>query len=89
MTQAGSQYYGTRQQQQHTPRYRHVSAPVQQPQNLSSFQEGMRQDSPLGHGAQAMWESQSMTIFMNISQHRDTRDTRDMAKLKVKDKAMA
>ncbi|KAF9277935.1 Homeodomain-interacting protein kinase 3 [Mortierella alpina] len=33
------------EQQQHTPRYRHVSAPVQQPQNLSSFQEGMRQDS--------------------------------------------
>lgn len=37
------------QQQQHTPRYRHVSAPVQQPQNLSSFQEGMRQDSVGGN----------------------------------------
>ncbi|KAG9063283.1 dual specificity protein kinase yak1 [Linnemannia hyalina] len=39
----------TDQQQQHvhhTPRYRHVSAPVNnQPQNLSSFQESMRQDS--------------------------------------------
>ncbi|KAG0264500.1 dual specificity protein kinase yak1 [Mortierella polycephala] len=30
---------------QQAQRYRHVSAPIQQPQNLSSFQEGMRQDS--------------------------------------------
>ncbi|KAF9920553.1 dual specificity protein kinase yak1 [Linnemannia zychae] len=33
------------QQLHHTPRYRHVSAPVNQSQNLSSFQESMRQDS--------------------------------------------
>ncbi|KAF9117772.1 dual specificity protein kinase yak1 [Mortierella sp. 14UC] len=39
------QQQGDQQQQhnQHTPRYRHVSAPVNQPQNLSSFQETMRQ----------------------------------------------
>ncbi|KFH66344.1 CMGC/DYRK/YAK protein kinase [Podila verticillata NRRL 6337] len=43
-------------EQQHTPRYRHVSAPVQQPQNLSSFQEGMRQDS-VGGNAIAMGTS--------------------------------
>ncbi|KAF9189694.1 Homeodomain-interacting protein kinase 3 [Haplosporangium sp. Z 11] len=30
---------------QQASRYRHASAPVQQPQNLSRFQEGMRQDS--------------------------------------------
>ncbi|KAF8925906.1 Homeodomain-interacting protein kinase 3 [Dissophora ornata] len=42
------------QQHQHTPRYRHVSAPVQQPQNLSSFQEGMRQDSVVVNAAPAV-----------------------------------
>ncbi|KAK3836906.1 MAG: hypothetical protein J3R72DRAFT_423751 [Linnemannia gamsii] len=43
----GHQQQQQQQQQQqhahHTPRYRHVSAPVNQPQNLSSFQESMRQ----------------------------------------------
>ncbi|KAF9407977.1 hypothetical protein BGZ76_005959, partial [Entomortierella beljakovae] len=37
--QIGEQHY------QHTPRYRHLSAPSHQTQNMSSFQEGMRQDS--------------------------------------------
>ncbi|KAG0302110.1 Homeodomain-interacting protein kinase 3 [Linnemannia gamsii] len=46
------------QQQQHvhhTPRYRHVSAPVNnQPQNLSSFQESMRQDSVVVNSSSAV-----------------------------------
>ncbi|KAG0044024.1 hypothetical protein BGZ90_008904, partial [Linnemannia elongata] len=45
------------QQQQHvhhTPRYRHVSAPVNnQPQSLSSFQESMRQDSVVVNASSA------------------------------------
>ncbi|KAI7831761.1 hypothetical protein BC939DRAFT_149344 [Gamsiella multidivaricata] len=50
----GPQQPQQQQQQQHTSRHRHVSAPVQQSQNLSSFQEGMRQDSVVVNAAAAL-----------------------------------
>ncbi|KAG0346234.1 dual specificity protein kinase yak1 [Podila humilis] len=61
--------------QSHTQRYRHVSAPVQQPQNLSSFQEGMRQDSGAGNSAFSIGSSPASEtgstghVGINIDDH--------------------
>ncbi|KAF8928091.1 dual specificity protein kinase yak1 [Haplosporangium gracile] len=53
--QADQQQQQQQQHVHHTPRYRHVSAPVDnQPQNLSSFQESMRQDSVVVNASSAV-----------------------------------